>query len=67
MGSVTLSYVEIAGVVFSAVALAASDPAALSRIATTALAKRAGLKPRQIREFSSAADGDDSGSDGGGN
>lgn len=63
MGSVTLTYAELAGVVFTAVALAASNPAALSRIGVTVLATKAGLKPSEIREFTAATD--DSGTDSG--
>jgi len=41
------------------VALGATPSAQLGRIAVAVLAKRAGLKPAEIREYDQAADGDD--------
>jgi len=58
MSDVTLAISELVGIVVAAVALAASDPAALSRIGTTWLATKAGLEPGDIRAFDSATDGD---------
>lgn len=58
MSDVALTFGELAGVVFAAVALAASDPAALSQIGTTWLATKAGLEPSDIRAFDAATDGD---------
>lgn len=61
MSSVTLTVGELASVVIFAVALASTDPAAISRLAVAALAKRAGLKPREIEQFEAATDGDSGG------
>lgn len=40
------------------VALGAIPTARLGRVATAALAKRLGLKPREIAQYDDAADGD---------
>lgn len=40
------------------VALGATPSASLGRIMAAYLAKRAGLKPQEIREYSDATDGD---------
>lgn len=64
MSSGLLTFEQVAGVVAAAVVLAASDPSALSRIAITALAKRAGLKPNEIRRFESATSGESASDDG---
>jgi len=58
MSSALLTFEQVAAVVIFAVVLASSDPAALSRIGETALAKRAGLKPREIRRFEAATEGE---------
>jgi len=58
MTNLTLTLVEMAGVVFAAVALAATDAAALSRLAVAWVAKRAGLEPREVLAFDRATDGE---------
>lgn len=58
---VSLTLTELALVVFAAVALAATDAAAISRLAITVVAKRLGVKPGEIYRYNEAAgDGDES-------
>jgi hypothetical protein len=49
---------ELLGVVFVAVALAATDAAALSRLAVAFLAKKLGVEPDEIRATDRATDGE---------
>lgn len=56
--TVTLSYVELAATVGAAVALAATDASALSRLAITYVAKRLGVEPGEIYRYDSATSGD---------
>jgi hypothetical protein len=56
--TVTLTHLELAATVAAAVALAATDAAALSRLAVTVVAKRLGVKPRDIYRFDAATSGD---------
>jgi len=62
--TVSLSLAELAAVVAVSVGLAATDAAAVSRLAVAYVAKKAGLKPAEIRGFDAATDGDEEG-DGG--
>jgi len=59
---VTLTTAELAAVVAGSAALASLDAAALSRLAVTAIGKKLGVKPSEIRGFSAAADGNSDGS-----
>lgn len=59
---IELTTSELATIVFVAVALAATDAAALSRLFVAVLAKKLGIKPSEIMRYDSATDGD--GSDG---
>lgn len=54
--SITLTVTELAGVVVVAVALAATDAAALSDLAVAWVARRAGLEPAQVSKWSKATD-----------
>jgi len=56
---VALSLAELGGVVAVAVALAATDAAAISRLGMAWVAKKAGLKPREIRATDAATDGEE--------
>lgn len=56
--TVTLTYAELAATIAAAVALAATDAAALSRLAITVVAKRLGVKPRDIYRFDAATSGE---------
>jgi hypothetical protein len=56
--TVTLSYVELAATVGAAVALAATDASALSRLGITYVAKRLGVEPGEIYRYDSATSGD---------
>jgi hypothetical protein len=62
--TVTLTYAELAATIAAAVALAATDAAALSRLAVTVVAKRLGVKPREIYRFDAATSGEESPDDG---
>jgi hypothetical protein len=55
----TLTTTELAAVVFVAVALAATDAAALSRLFVAVLAKKLGVKPSEIMRYDNATDGND--------
>lgn len=57
--SVTLTTGELAAVVFAAVALAATDAAAISRLAVAFAAKKLGVKPGEVVRYDQATDGDD--------
>lgn len=57
---VTLTVWEFAAIVLGAVALAATDAAAISRLAVAWLAKKAGVKPGEIMQYDNATDGDTS-------
>jgi hypothetical protein len=59
MSSGLLTFEQVAGVVVFAVMLAASDPAALSRIGTTWIAKKAGVRPTEIQNYEAATDGNE--------
>ncbi|AHG00907.1 hypothetical protein HALLA_12035 [Halostagnicola larsenii XH-48] len=64
MTDIALSFVELAGIIGAAVALAATDAAALSRLAITVLAKKLGVKPMEIYQFSAATSDQESPEDG---
>lgn len=49
-----LSLTELAVIVGTAVALAATDAAALSRLAVTVVSKKLGVEPNEIYAFSAA-------------
>jgi len=51
MATVTLTLLELAGVVFVAVGLAATDAAAISRLAVAYAAQKLGIKPKQITAY----------------
>jgi hypothetical protein len=63
--TVSLTLAELGAVVAVSVALASTDAAAVSRLAVAFVAKKAGLKPAEIRGFDAATDGDDEEGDGG--
>lgn len=56
--TVTLSLVELAGVVGGAVALATTDAAAVSRLAVAFIAKKLGVKPSEVTRYEEATDGE---------
>jgi hypothetical protein len=60
MTELTLSLAELGGIVLGAVVLAASDPAAVSRMGTAYVGKRLGVDPGEISKYEQATDGDDS-------
>jgi DNA-binding Xre family transcriptional regulator len=53
----TLTGVELLGVITFAVALAATDAAAISRLFVAALAKKLSVKPGEILRYDDATDG----------
>jgi len=57
--TVELTLTELAAIVFAAVALAATDAAALSRLFICVLAKKLGVEPSEIMAYADATDGDD--------
>jgi len=54
MSTVTLTLFELAGVVFIAVGLAATDAAAISRLAVAYAAQKLGIEPQQITAYQRA-------------
>jgi len=54
--TITLALWQLAAVVGAAVGLAATDAAALSRLAVAWLAKRAGVEPSEIMQYNKATD-----------
>ncbi len=50
----SLDWVTLAGIVFVAVGLAATDAASISRLAVAYLAKKLGIKPREIMAYGAA-------------
>ena len=61
MSTVTLSLLELAGVVGAAVGLAATDAAALSDLFVAYASKKLGVSPGDIRAYDAATDGDGGG------
>ena len=57
MTELTLTGVELLGVITFAVALAATDAAAISRLFVAALAKKPSVKPGEILRYDDATDG----------
>jgi hypothetical protein len=57
--TVELTLSELAGIVFVAVALAATDAAALSRLFVCVLAKKLGVEPADIMDYADATSGDE--------
>ena len=54
--SITLTFVELAALIAIAVGLAATDAAAISRLAVAWVAKKAGIEPSQIARYNDATD-----------
>jgi len=54
--SITLTFVELAGLLAIAVGLAATDAAAISRLVVAWVAKKAGIEPSQIARYNDATD-----------
>jgi hypothetical protein len=56
MTAVTLTLLELAGIVGVAVALAAARPSAISQLAIASLAQKLGLKPSEVSRYEAAVD-----------
>lgn len=56
--TVTLTLLEVAGVALAAVALAATDATAISRLAIAFAAKKLGVEPSEVTRYDRATDGD---------
>jgi len=54
--TITLTFVELAGLIAMAVGLAATDASAISRLAVAWTAKKAGIEPSQITRYNNATD-----------
>jgi len=54
--SITLTFVELAGLLAIAVGLAATDAAAISRLGVAWVAKKAGIEPGEIMRYNNATD-----------
>jgi hypothetical protein len=52
--SLTLTFVELAALIGIAVGLAATDAAAISRLAIAWVAKKAGIEPGEIMQYNNA-------------
>jgi len=59
--TVTLTLLELGAVVGGAVALAATDAAAISRLGVAFLAKKLGVKPGEVMKYDRATDGEQEG------
>jgi len=59
MTELSLTLTELGAVIFGSVVLAVTDGAALSRMAISALGKRLGVSPREIRAYDKASDGEE--------
>lgn len=57
--TVTLTLLELAGIVAGAVGLAATDAAALSRLAIAYTAKKLGVEPQEVTSYDRATDGEE--------
>jgi len=64
MATIELTLTQLLAVVGVAVGLAATDAAAISRIAIAYVAKKLGVSPGQIHQYDSATDGEATGDDG---
>lgn len=60
MTTVTLTLLELAGIVMLGVALAATDAAAISRMGVAFAGKKLGVQPGDITKYDTATDGDSS-------
>lgn len=58
MTSLTLTLAELGAVVLTAVGLAATDPARISRLLTAYAAQKLGVDPQEVRAMDAATDGD---------